>query len=139
MTTKQTAFKQWIWIPKAVILAVQDEQLAEHGGMRGIRDEDLLDSALERPQQFANYGTPDFADLAASYVYGWARNHPFLDGNQRTAFVAALLFLMLNGYRLQASDADKVVIMLKVAVAVGEINEEAFAEWVRKAQLVNRE
>ena len=124
-----TANKSWVWIPKAIILVVHDEQLAEHGGLRGIRDEGLLDSALARPQQLANYSTPDFADLAASYGYGLARNHPFLDGNKRTAFVAALLFLMLNGYKLQASDADKVMTMLKVAA--GEISEEVFAEWIQ--------
>ena len=124
-----TANKSWVWIPKAIILAVHNEQLAEHGGLRGIRDEGLLDSALARPQQLANYSTPDFADLAASYGYGLARNHPFLDGNKRTAFVAALLFLMLNGYKLQASDADKVMTMLKVAA--GEISEEVFAEWIQ--------
>lgn len=131
MTIKQAATKAWVWIPKAVILAVHDEQLAEHGGLRGIRDEGLLDSALARPQQLANYSTtPDFADLAAAYGYGIARNHPFIDGNKRTAFVAALLFLMLNGYRLQATDADKVMIMLKVAA--GEISEEAFVDWIRR-------
>ena len=122
--------KPWVWIPKAIIVAVHDEQLAEHSGLRGIRDEGLLDSALARPQQLANYSNPDFADLAVSYGYGLARNHPFLDGNKRTAFVAALLFLILNGYRLQAGDADKVMIMLKVAT--GEISESDFADWLRE-------
>ena len=130
-----TANKSWVWIPKAIILVVHDEQLAEHGGLRGIRDEGLLDSALARPQQLANYSAPDFADLAASYGYGLARNHPFLDCNKRTVFVAMLLFLVLNGYRLQASDADKVMTVLKVAAS--EMNEEAFARWLRANSVNN--
>jgi death on curing protein len=119
----------WIWIERSVLLAVHDEQLAEHGGAVGLRDEGLFDSALGRPMNLAAYGEPDAADLAASYGVGLAKNHPFVDGNKRTAFVAVELFLVLNGYRLMASDADCVLTML--AVAAGDIDEAAFAAWIR--------
>ena len=118
----------WVWIPSPIILAVHDEQLAEHGGLRGIRDQGLLESALARPEHLAVYGTPDFAELAAAYGYGIARNHPFADGNKRTAFVATLLFLRLNGLDLAASDAEKVLTMLEVAA--GSLDEKAFAGWI---------
>ena len=119
----------WVWIESALIHAVHDEQLAEHGGGAGLRDPNLLESALARPQQLAHYGAPDAADLAASYAYGISRNHPFIDGNKRTGFVALELFLALNGYDLSATDADCVLIML--SVAAGELEESAFAQWVR--------
>jgi death on curing protein len=119
----------WKWIDTAVITAVHEAQLAEHGGIVGTRDAGLLESALARPQQLAHYGEPDAAALAAAYGYGISRNHPYLDGNKRTAFVAVELFLALNGFELIASDADCVMTMLKVAA--GEIVEEAFAEWIR--------
>ena len=119
----------WVWIESALIHAVHDEQLAEHGGGAGLRDPNLLESALARPQQLAHYGAPDAADLAASYGYGISRNHPFIDGNKRTGFVALELFLALNGYNLSATDADCVLIML--SVAAGELEEPAFAEWIR--------
>ena len=121
--------QSWTWLDKLLILAVHDEQLAEHGGLSGVRDAGLLESALARPEHLAAYGEPDVAELAASYGYGIARNHPFIDGNKRTAFVAALLFLAFNDYSLQASDADKVIVTLKVAA--GEITEAEFAAWVR--------
>lgn len=120
----------WIWIPLPIIIAVHDEQLAEHGGLRGIRDQSLLESALARPEQLAAYSTPDAAALAAAYGYGIARNHPFADGNKRSAFVATLLFLRLNGHNLAANDADKVLVMLDVAA--GNISEDAFADWIRR-------
>ncbi|MFL9609431.1 type II toxin-antitoxin system death-on-curing family toxin [Methylobacillus sp. Pita2] len=119
----------WVWIPLPIILAVHDEQLAEHGGLRGIRDQGLLESALARPEHLAAYDNPDFADLAAAYGYGIARNHPFADGNERMAFVATLLFLRLNGFDLTATDADKVFVMLDVAA--GNLSENAFADWIR--------
>ncbi|MFJ5446764.1 type II toxin-antitoxin system death-on-curing family toxin [Methylobacillus methanolivorans] len=120
----------WIWIPLPIIIAVHDEQLAEHGGLRGIRDQSLLESALARPEQLAAYSTPDAAALAAAYGYGIAQNHPFADGNKRSAFVATLLFLRLNGRNLAANDADKVLVMLDVAA--GNISEDAFADWIRR-------
>lgn len=120
----------WVWIDPSVVLAIHDEQLAEHGGASGIRDAGLLDSALGRPQNLAAYGEPDHADLAAAYAYGIARNHPFVDGNKRTAFVAAELFLALNGCELMAEDTDCVLTML--ALAAGEIDEAGFAAWIRR-------
>lgn len=119
----------WTWIQPAVLLAVHDEQLAEHGGPSGLRDAGLLESALARPQQIATYGQPDVAALAAAYGFGLARNHPFVDGNKRTAFIAIELFLALNGHELQASDLDCVTTML--ALAAGELSEEALAGWIR--------
>lgn len=119
----------WVWIDPSVLYAVHDEQLAEHGGGAGVRDAGLFESALARPVNLAHYGTPDAADLAAAYGYGLARNHPFVDGNKRTAFVAVELFLALNGWDLLASDADCVVTMLNLAV--GDLEEAAFAAWLR--------
>lgn len=122
---------EWVWLNRAVIIAIHELQLAEHGGGTGVRDAGLLDSALGKPQQLNNYGEPppDAAALAASYGYGISRNHPFIDGNKRTGYVAAELFLRLNGWRLNADDASCVVTML--AVAAGDITEEAFAAWLR--------
>lgn len=118
------------WLSKAAILAIHDEQLAEHGGGTGVRDDGLLESALARPRnRFAYDAAVDLATLAAAYAFGLARNHPFIDGNKRTAFVAAELFLDLNGMVLAASDADCVLTMLRLAA--GEIGEEAFADWLR--------
>jgi death-on-curing protein len=119
----------WVWIEANLIHAVHNEQLAEHGGGTGLRDDNLLQSALARPQQLANYGNPDVAELAASYGYGISRNHPFIDGNKRTGFVAMELFLALNGFDLLADDADCVVTMLKVAA--GDTSEADFAKWIQ--------
>lgn len=119
----------WIWIERAVILAIHDMQLAEHGGGSGIRDNNLLESALARPVNLAAYGNPDASALAAAYGYGISRNHAFIDGNKRTGFVAAELFLRLNGYQLVADDADCVLTML--AVAAGDLPEDAFSAWLR--------
>ena len=118
------------WLTKAVILAIHDEQLAEHGGGTGVRDDGLLDSALARPQNRLAYdAAADLATLAAACAFGLARNHPFIDGNKRTAFVAAEVFLDLNGMTLTASDEDCVLTMLRFAA--GEIDEDAFADWLR--------
>jgi death on curing protein len=122
--------REWVWLSREVMLAVHDEQLAEHGGQFGVRDMGLFDSALVRPQQVVAYGEPTAAKLAASYGYGIARNHPFLDGNKRTAFVAIELFLVLNGFRLVADDANCVLTMLDVAA--GQITEEQFADWIER-------
>ena len=122
--------KKWVWIDSSVIPAVHDEQIAEHGGSAGLRDAALLESALARPLNVAAYGKPDHAGLAACYGVAIARNHPFLDGNKRTAFIAVELFLMLNGWQLIAYDTDAVLTML--AIAAGNTNESAFAEWVRQ-------
>jgi death on curing protein len=120
----------WVWVAADVLLAVHDEQLAEHGGAAGVRDIGLFESALARPRNLALYGEPDACELAAAYGFGLARNHPFIDGNKRTAFVAVELFLMLNGFELAADDASCVLTML--AVAAGTINEPAFAQWLRE-------
>lgn len=119
----------WVWIDAAVIDAVHDAQLAEHGGLAGTRDAGMLASALARAQNLALYGTPDAAALAAAYGYGISRNHAFIDGNKRTGFVAAELFLALNGSELVANDSECVLTMLQVAA--GEITEDAFAAWIR--------
>jgi len=120
----------WRWVDKRALLLLHHESLAEHGGAAGIRDEGLLDSALARPLNLDAYGTPDFADLAASYAIGLAKNHPFVDGNKRAAFLATGLFLHLNGHRLQVSQADATLTML--AVAAGEMDEATFAGWLRQ-------
>lgn len=119
----------WKWLDPAIILAIHEMQLAEHGGATGIRDSGLLESALARAPNLAGYGQPDAPALAAAYGYGISRNHPFLDGNKRTGFVATELFLQLNGLELTATDADAVLTML--AVAAGDISEDEFAAWLR--------
>jgi death on curing protein len=119
----------WRWIASAVLYAVHEEQLAEHGGLAGLRDANALESAIARPEQLANYGTPDIAELAAAYGFGIARNNPFSDGNKRTAFVAVELFLDLNGFELTADDADCILSMLRLAA--GETDEAVFAQWIR--------
>ena len=121
--------KKWIWIDARAIVAIHDEQLAEHGGAAGTRDQGLLASALSRPINLAAYEKPDAAALAASYAVGLAKNHPFVDGNKRTAIVALELFLALNGFELNASDVDCVLTML--AVASGEMDETMLADWIR--------
>lgn len=120
----------WIWLDPQVMRAVHEEQLAEHGGGGGVRDEGLFESAMNRPLRLAAYGKPDAAALAAAYGFGLARNHPFVDGNKRTAFVAVELFLVLNGWVLQVGDAECVLTML--ALAAGELPEDAFADWLRQ-------
>lgn len=121
---------RFVWIDAAAIHAIHEEQLAEHGGSAGLRDDGLLESALARPQHLASYGEPDVAACAGAYGYGISRNHPFIDGNKRTAFVATELFLFLNGYVLEAADADCVLTMLRVAE--GSISEEDFSVWIRR-------
>jgi death-on-curing protein len=119
----------WRWIGEASVFAIHDEQIAEHGGLVGLRDESLLLSALARPRNIEAYGNPDAADLAAAYAFGIARNHPFLDGNKRTAWVVAETILLKNGYELIASDAGGVRAMLEVAD--GSMPEPDFAAWLR--------
>ena len=119
-----------MWIATEVALAAHAEQLTEHGGGDGIRDAGMLDSAMARPRNLADYSEPDVADLAAAYAYGIARNHPFVDGNKRTAAVISETFLMLNGQVLQATDAELVVAF--VALAAGELSEVELADWFRQ-------
>jgi len=120
----------WEWIDKAVVLAIHAEQIKEHGGSTGLRDGALLESALARPENLAAYGTPDVADLAASYAFGVAKDHPFVDGNKRTAAILARLFLMLNGHDIAVSEADVVVAFL--ALAAGDMSETELAAWLRE-------
>ena len=122
------ANQSWVWIDPAVILAVHEEQLAEHGGAAGVRDAGLLESALARPRDLAYSGEPGVCELAAAYAFGLVKNHPFVDGNKRSAFVAAELFLALNAWHLVATDADCVIAMLNLAT--GEISEAQFAVWL---------
>ena len=128
----------WRWISKQALVLLHGESLATHGGREGMRDEGLLESALMRPQNIVAYADadnpPDAAALAASYGVGLAKNNPFVDGNKRAAFLAVGLFLYLNGLRLQATQTDATLTML--AVAAGDITEEAFAAWLREHAVV---
>ena len=118
-----------VWLSRDPNPAVHDEQLKEHGGATGLRDAGLLESALARPLNHAGYGEPDLAELAGLYALGIVRNHPFVDGNKRTAYVALEAFLALNGARFRASDADAVVMMLRMAAH--DVDDEEFTAWVR--------
>lgn len=120
---------QWKWVQREVLLLLHDESLAEHGGAPGIRGEGLLDSALARPLHLLAYGEPDLADLAAAYGVGIAKNHPFVDGNKRAAFLAVGLFLLVNGQRLTATQAEATLTMFEVAE--GTLDEPTFAGWIR--------
>ena len=120
---------EWKWIDKAILLAVHDRQIAEHGGGQGIRDEGLLESAINRPVNLAGYGQPAAADLAAAYAFGIARNHPFVDGNKRTAWVAARLFLMVNAVEIAFDKAEATVMMQQLAA--GDLSEDEVARWFR--------
>lgn len=120
----------WRWVDRRALELLHDESIAEHGGASGLRDEGLLDSALARPLNLAAYGEPDVAELAASYGVGLAKNHPFVDGNKRAAFLAVGLFLALNGKRLVATQAEATLTMF--AVAAGTLEERAFAQWLRE-------
>ncbi|MGV3769413.1 MAG: type II toxin-antitoxin system death-on-curing family toxin [Sphingobium phenoxybenzoativorans] len=122
--------QEWIWVALEVAIAAHRAQLAEHGGGDGVRDMALLESAMSRPVNLAAYGNPDAAALAASYAYGIARNHPFVDGNKRTALVVSETFLNLNGHWLDATDAELVVQFL--ALASGDLPEEELALWFRE-------
>jgi death on curing protein len=120
----------WHWVDKDVLLALHDESLAEHGGGIGLRDAGLLESALDRPKNLALYGSPDVAELAAAYGFGLAKNHAFVDGNKRVAFLAIGLFLYSNGYRLRATQPEATQTIL--ALAAGELTENELALWIRE-------
>jgi death-on-curing protein len=122
--------KQPDWILRDSVLALHEELLAEFGGSSGIRDEGLLASALARPENLLAYGKPSIFDLAASYAFGLVKNHAFIDGNKRIGFVTAALFLEINRYRLQASEADATVRTL--ALAAGAMNEADYAVWLEE-------
>jgi death on curing protein len=118
-----------VWLDAEVALAIHDRQLAEHGGGTGVRAPDMLESALGRPVNQWHYGTDDLCALAAAYAFGVARNHPFIDGNKRTAWVLARLFLALNGVTISFTPND--AIMTVLALAAGELSEEELADWFR--------
>lgn len=122
--------RAWRWLNADVLRAIHHEQLAEHGGATGVRDEGLFESAVARPQNLVAYGQPDVFELAAAYAVGLAKNHPFTDGNKRTAYVAMELFLWLNGLELLATDADCMITML--GVAASQISEAELADWLRQ-------
>lgn len=123
---------QWTWLDEAVVLAMHEDQLSEHGGSVGIRDRGLLQTALAKPRQAASYGDPpsDLAALAAAYAYGIARLHPLIDGNKRTSLVAAEAFVDLHGFQLTATDIECVQAWL--ALAAGDLDESALAAWLRE-------
>ena len=118
-----------IWLSRQFILAIHDEQLAEHGGALGVRDDGLLHSALARPLNRAGYGEPDMAELAALYAIAIARNHPFVDGNKRTAFAALVTFLALNGMVFEPPEVDATMAVLRLAAS--EATDDEFTDWVR--------
>jgi death-on-curing protein len=120
----------WRWIRGDVLYAVHDRQIAEHGGLEGIRDRGAVESALARPQNLSAYGEPDAAALAAAYAFGLARNHGFADGNKRSAWIAARLFLADNGYRLKFDQAN--AIRTVEALAAGTLSEDEMADWIRQ-------
>ncbi len=120
---------EWTWIGMAVVQALHDRQLAEHGGLPGVRDMGAVESALARPINLAGYGDPDAADLAAAYAFGLARNHGFADGNKRSAWVVARLFLMANHVDLAFDKADALRMVL--ALAAGDLGETEVAQWFR--------
>ena len=127
----------WRWIDRRALDLLHDESIAEHGGATGVRDQGLLESALARPRNLVAYGEPDVAALAASYAFGLARNHAFVDGNKRAALLAAGLFLAINGWKLVTTQAEATLAML--ALASGELEESEFATWIRdRIQARNR-
>jgi death-on-curing protein len=120
-----------VWLLDSVVLAMHERLLSEHGGASGIRDAALLDSALARPPQLLAYGDPDVFELAAAYAAGMVRNHPFVDGNKRTAFMCAYVFLARNGFQLTAPEVDAAQAVIDLAA--GDLAEDAFAIWLRGA------
>ena len=119
------------WLTREIVLAIQGELLARFGGLNGLRDDGLLESALNRPLQLFHYSTPSLFELAASYAHGIVKNHPFLDGNKRAGFMAAYTFLGINGFRLEAPEADAVLQTL--ALAAGELDAAGYAAWLERS------
>lgn len=117
------------WLSRPAIEIIHSEQLTEHGGLPGLKDENALEAALTRPLHKNAYGEEDLFILAAAYVYGLARNHPFSDGNKRTAYLAAFTFLLINGYLIEVTQAEIVALIL--AVAAGEIDEDGLERFLR--------
>ena len=124
----------WRWLLEEVVIAMHGEEVAEHGGSPGIRDAGLLSSALARPQNQAVHGEPSVFDLAAAYACGIVRNHPFVDGNKRTGFLAAYVFLDLNGWELMASEAEAGAAVM--ALAASEMDEAGFADRLKTKSVI---
>lgn len=117
-----------VWISEKIVLAIHDDQLAQHGGSAGVRDENLLGASLARPKHLLTYGKPSIFDLAAAHGYGLAKNHPFVDGNKRTAFMVMYTFLGLNNYWLDVLEPE---VVLKIEnLSVNEENQESIAQWL---------
>lgn len=125
----------WRWVNRDAVFAIHDVQLAQHGGLDGINDINLVESALARPEQLNAYGDPppDVFDLAAAYGYGVAKNHGFSDGNKRTGWILTRLFLADNGVKIQFTAQDAIAVML--GVAAGTISEQEFAHWMRERKV----
>ena len=126
--------KDWHWIGRDMVLAIHDMQIAQHGGLDGINDDNLIESALARPQQLNVYGEPppDVFDLAASYGFGFTKNHGFSDGNKRTGWILARLFLLDNGITIKYTAQEAIQVML--GIAAGSVSEHQFSEWLRVRQ-----
>lgn len=122
--------KAFCWLQRAVVLAYHELLLSAHGGLSGLRDEGMFDSALSRPEQLAHYGSPTVHEAAAAYAFGLVRNHPFIDGNKRIGFASAVLFLERNGWVFTASEVD--VVLQTLALAAGELDEAGYAAWLKK-------
>lgn len=118
-----------VWLLRVAVLAAHERLLSEFGGATGVRDEGLLDSALTRPENLRAYGQPTLFEMAAAYAFGIVKNHPFVDGNKRTGFTAAIVFLELNGATFAASEADATIQTL--ALAAGDLDESGYAAWLR--------
>ena len=121
--------KETYWLTREECLTLHDMMLSQYGGIAGVRDENMLESALAKPQQLFHYGKPTIADLGASYVAGIVKNHPFLDGNKRTGFMMGAGFLERNGFEFQATEAE--VVLRTLALAAGEMSETAYADWLK--------
>jgi death-on-curing protein len=120
-----------VWLGREVVLAIQGELLARFGGLNGLRDDGLLESALARPRQMYRYGKSGLFDLAAGYAHGIVKNHPFLDGNKRVGFMAAYTFLGINGYRLEAPEEQAA--LQTIALAAGEVDADGYAAWLKQS------
>jgi death on curing protein len=120
---------EWRWVPLNAVFAIHDMQLAEHGGLDGVRDKGAIESAIAKPQQLAAYGQPDIAELTAAYTYGVAQNHGFTDGKKRTAWVITNVFLDINGYEIEFSATDAYAVVN--GLAEGSISEDQLAAWFR--------
>ncbi len=121
--------KKWAWVPETVVWAAHNDQLNRNGGSAGVRDEGLLESALARPKNLVVYGEPEVFNLAAAYAFGIIRNHPYVDGNKRTGFLIACVFLEMNGWEFDAPEAEAYAAVM--AFAQNEIDEPSFAAWLK--------